>query len=134
MGGTWVLQVRKISLSEIISFNCRLINFINPIETLLNELAAGCPGNLTIASLTAWIDSFGLGRLYESGKVKRMIGSYVGENKVRLFADCAIQIILYQISHSLTWTVHGLLLIELRTHVLHGGAGGRARASGHHCR
>ncbi|KAL3802870.1 hypothetical protein ACHAWO_010369 [Cyclotella atomus] len=50
-------------------------------ETLLNELSRDGPGNLTIASLTAGIDSYGLGKLYESGKVKRMIGSYVGENK-----------------------------------------------------
>jgi acyl CoA:acetate/3-ketoacid CoA transferase alpha subunit len=47
-------------------------------------LAERGPDKLTIASLTAGIDSFGLGRLYESGKVKRMIGSYVGENKVRI--------------------------------------------------
>ena len=27
------------------------------------------------------MDGFGLGRLFEAGKVKRMISSYVGENK-----------------------------------------------------
>lgn len=57
--------------------------FVMPhyLETLLNELSRDGPGNLTIASLTAGIDAYGLGTLYESGKVKRMIGSYVGENK-----------------------------------------------------
>jgi len=31
------------------------------------------------------VDGFGLGRLFEAGKVKRMISSYVGENKVSCF-------------------------------------------------
>jgi acyl CoA:acetate/3-ketoacid CoA transferase alpha subunit len=61
-----------------------LITIHSVTETLLNALAERGPDKLTIASLTAGIDSFGLGRLYESGKVKRMIGSYVGENKVRI--------------------------------------------------
>ena len=52
-------------------------------ETLLNELASreDGPTDLTVASLTAGVDEFGLGRLFEAGKVKRMISSYVGENK-----------------------------------------------------
>jgi len=53
-------------------------------ETILNALSSqeDGPSNLTVASLTAGVDSFGLGRLFEAGKVKRMISSYVGENKV----------------------------------------------------
>lgn len=53
-------------------------------ETLLNEISFqdDGPTNLTVISLTAGVDSFGLGRLFEAGKVKRMISSYVGENKV----------------------------------------------------
>ena len=53
-------------------------------ETLLNALSSeeDGPSDLTVASLTAGVDSFGLGRLFEAGKVKRMISSYVGENKV----------------------------------------------------
>jgi 3-oxoacid CoA-transferase len=53
-------------------------------ETLLNEIAkeeCDKARNLTIASLTAGVDGFGLGKLFEAGKVKRMISSYVGENK-----------------------------------------------------
>lgn len=52
-------------------------------ETLLNTLSAweDGPSNLTVASLTAGVDGFGLGKLFECGKVKRMIASYVGENK-----------------------------------------------------
>jgi hypothetical protein len=61
-------------------------------ETLLNALSShiGGPSNLTVASLTAGVDSFGLGRLFEAGKVKRMISSYVGENKVSLAAELMI--------------------------------------------
>ena len=53
-------------------------------ETLLNEISfqENGPTSLTVISLTAGVDSFGLGRLFEAGKVKRMISSYVGENKV----------------------------------------------------
>mmetsp|Transcript_19140 Transcript_19140/g.41448 ORF Transcript_19140/g.41448 Transcript_19140/m.41448 type:complete len:345 (-) Transcript_19140:222-1256(-) len=52
-------------------------------ETLLNALSTkkDGPTNLTVASLTAGVDSIGLGKLFEAGKVKRMISSYVGENK-----------------------------------------------------
>ena len=53
-------------------------------ETLLNSLSTwdNGPSGLTLASLTAGVDGFGLGRVFEAGKVKRMISSYVGENKV----------------------------------------------------
>jgi acyl CoA:acetate/3-ketoacid CoA transferase alpha subunit len=53
-------------------------------ETLLNALSTweNGPSDLTVVSLTAGVDNVGLGRLFEAGKVKRMISSYVGENKV----------------------------------------------------
>lgn len=52
-------------------------------ETLLNELANNERAqDLTVASLTAGVDGFGLGLLFEAGKIKRMIASYVGENQV----------------------------------------------------
>ncbi len=53
-------------------------------ETLLHELEHYDEAkDLTIASLTAGIDGFGLGKLFEvEGKVKRVLASYVGENKV----------------------------------------------------
>ncbi len=61
-------------------------------ETLLNELSFkdDGPTGLTVISLTAGVDSFGLGRLVEARKVKRMISSYVGENKVR--ASVGVQV------------------------------------------
>lgn len=53
----------------------------NP-ETLLTELAkAPNASQLTVASLTAGVDGKGIGLLLEAGKVKRLIASYVGENK-----------------------------------------------------
>lgn len=61
-------------------------------ETLINALARNDHFfDLTIASLTASVDGFGIGRLLETkvdsdtkakNKVKRIISSYVGENKV----------------------------------------------------
>lgn len=53
----------------------------NP-ETLLEELStmAGA-SQLTVASLTGGTDGFGIGKLLEAGKIKRLISSYVGENK-----------------------------------------------------
>lgn len=66
-------------------------------ETMMNALSSmgdDGPTNLTVASLTAGVDSFGLGRLFENGKVKRMISSYVGENKV----SCVSTDVICQIS------------------------------------
>lgn len=40
---------------------------------------------LTIVSNNAGVDGFGLGKLMEQGQIKKMISSYVGENK--LFAE-----------------------------------------------
>jgi 3-oxoacid CoA-transferase subunit A len=45
---------------------------------------AGVKG-LTIVSNNAGVDGFGLGKLMEGGQIKKMISSYVGENK--LFAE-----------------------------------------------
>ena len=55
-------------------------------ETLIHEVEMNDKAsNLTIASLTAGVDGFGLGKLFEKeGKVKRILASYVGENKVCL--------------------------------------------------
>lgn len=66
-------------------------------ETLLNEISnqESGPSSLTVISLTAGVDSFGLGRLFEAGKVKRMISSYVGENKVRACIIIIVYIALF---------------------------------------
>jgi len=45
----------------------------------------GIPANLTIVSNNAGVDGAGLGLLLETRQVKKMISSYVGENK--LFAE-----------------------------------------------
>jgi 3-oxoacid CoA-transferase len=53
----------------------------NP-ETLLMELTKSeTAKDLTVASLTGGVDGFGVGLLLEAGIVKRLISSYVGENK-----------------------------------------------------
>ena len=51
-------------------------------ETLINEISQTDDAHdLTVVSLTAGVDGFGIGKLLEAGKVKRLISSYVGENK-----------------------------------------------------
>ena len=45
---------------------------------------AGVTG-LTVVSNNAGVDGFGLGKLMEKGQIKKMVSSYVGENK--LFAE-----------------------------------------------
>src|ERR1700731_3147446 len=45
---------------------------------------AGVKG-LTLVSNNAGVDGFGLGKLMEKGQIKKMVSSYVGENK--LFAE-----------------------------------------------
>ncbi len=50
-------------------------------EALIDALAASGVKNLTVISNNAGVDGFGLGRLLETRQIKKMISSYVGENK-----------------------------------------------------
>lgn len=50
-------------------------------ENLIAAVLRKGPKNLTIISNNAGIDGFGLGLLLEAGQIKKLIGSYVGENK-----------------------------------------------------
>jgi 3-oxoacid CoA-transferase subunit A len=50
-------------------------------EALMDALRASGVKNLTVISNNAGVDGFGLGRLLETRQIKRMISSYVGENK-----------------------------------------------------
>src|SRR5215218_2196941 len=50
-------------------------------ERLIDAIEASGVKNLTIASNNAGIDGVGLGKLLRSHQVKKMISSYVGENK-----------------------------------------------------
>ena len=50
-------------------------------ENLIDALVSGGAKNLTAVSNNAGVDDFGLGLLLKSKQIKRMISSYVGENK-----------------------------------------------------
>ena len=50
-------------------------------ERLIDAIQASGVKDLTIASNNAGIDNEGLGRLLRTRQVKKMISSYVGENK-----------------------------------------------------
>jgi 3-oxoacid CoA-transferase subunit A len=50
-------------------------------EALIDALRDSGVKNLTVISNNAGVDGFGLGRLLETRQIKRMISSYVGENK-----------------------------------------------------
>lgn len=50
-------------------------------ETLIAPLAASGVKGLTVVSNNAGVDDFGLGQLLRTRQVKKMISSYVGENK-----------------------------------------------------
>ena len=50
-------------------------------EALIAALRDSGVKNLTVISNNAGVDGFGLGMLLESRQIKRMISSYVGENK-----------------------------------------------------
>ncbi|RJN33036.1 CoA transferase subunit A [Nesterenkonia natronophila] len=52
----------------------------NPIQIIEALLEQGAT-DLTIASNNAGVDGWGLGKLLESGRIRKMISSYVGENK-----------------------------------------------------
>ena len=50
-------------------------------EALIDALRDSGAKNLTFISNNAGVDGFGLGKLLETRQIKRMISSYVGENK-----------------------------------------------------
>lgn len=50
-------------------------------EALIDALLASGVKSLTAVSNNAGVDGFGLGKLLESRQIKKMIASYVGENK-----------------------------------------------------
>ncbi len=50
-------------------------------EALIDALQATGVKNLTVISNNAGVDGFGLGKLLNTRQIKRMISSYVGENK-----------------------------------------------------
>lgn len=50
-------------------------------EALIEALKASGAKNLTVISNNAGVDGFGLGKLLETRQIKKMISSYVGENK-----------------------------------------------------
>jgi 3-oxoacid CoA-transferase subunit A len=50
-------------------------------ETLIEGLVASEIRNITAVSNNAGVDNFGLGRLLRTRQIRRMVSSYVGENK-----------------------------------------------------
>ena len=50
-------------------------------EALIEALKSSHVQNLTVISNNAGVDGFGLGKLLETRQIKKMIASYVGENK-----------------------------------------------------
>ena len=50
-------------------------------EALIAALRDTGAKNLTVVSNTAGVDGFGLGQLLETRQIRKMISSYVGENK-----------------------------------------------------
>ena len=51
-------------------------------ENIIAAIAESGVKNLTIVSNNCGVDDFGLGLLLKNGQIKKMISSYVGENKL----------------------------------------------------
>lgn len=51
-------------------------------ENLITAIRDSGVGNLTVISNNAGVDDFGLGLLLETHQIKKMVSSYVGENKL----------------------------------------------------
>lgn len=63
-------------------------------ENLIGAIRESGVKNLTVVSNNCGIDGFGLGVLLESGQIKKMISSYVGENKLfeQLYLSGALEL------------------------------------------
>ena len=81
-------------------------------EALIDALRDSAVKGLTVISNNAGVDGFGLGKLLETRQIKRMISSYVGENK-----EFERQYLAGELE--LEFTPQGTLAEKLRT----GGAG-----------
>jgi len=81
-------------------------------EALIDAIKDSGVKNLTVISNNAGVDGFGLGKLLESRQIKKMIASYVGENK-----EFARQFLAGELE--LEFTPQGTLAEKLRA----GGAG-----------
>jgi 3-oxoacid CoA-transferase subunit A len=81
-------------------------------EALIDALRDSGAKNLTVISNNAGVDDFGLGRLLATRQIKRMISSYVGENK-----EFERQFLAHELE--LEFTPQGTLAEKLRA----GGAG-----------
>jgi 3-oxoacid CoA-transferase subunit A len=81
-------------------------------EALIGALRDAAVKNLTCISNNAGVDGFGLGQLLETRQIKKMIASYVGENK-----EFARQFLAGELE--LEFTPQGTLAEKLRA----GGAG-----------
>jgi 3-oxoacid CoA-transferase subunit A len=58
-------------------------------ENLIEAVRRKGTSALTVISNNAGVDTFGLGRLLQNGQIKRLIGTYVGEN--RLLEELALK-------------------------------------------
>lgn len=63
-------------------------------ETLIAAIREAGTRDLTVVSNNCGIDGFGLGILLEAGQIKKMISSYVGENKLfeQLYLSGALEL------------------------------------------
>lgn len=63
-------------------------------ENLINAISKSGVKNLTIVSNNCGIDDFGLGILLKNGQIKKMISSYVGENKTfeKMYLDGTLEL------------------------------------------
>ena len=63
-------------------------------ENLIGAMRLAGVKDLTVISNNCGIDGFGLGLLLENGQIKKMISSYVGENKLfeQLYLSGALEL------------------------------------------
>ena len=90
-------------------------------EALIEALRDSGVKNLTVASNNAGVDGFGLGKLLETRQIKKMIASYVGENK-----EFERQYLAGELE--LEFTPQGTLAEKMRA----GGAGSQRQRTRHH--
>ena len=63
-------------------------------ENLIKAISESGVKDLTVISNNCGVDNFGLGILLKNGQIKKMISSYVGENKIfeQKFLDGSLQL------------------------------------------
>ena len=81
-----IYNTASTAIKDVIKYGMKIIDggfgLCGIPENIIAAIAESGVKNLTIVSNNCGVDDFGLGLLLKNGQIRKMISSYVGENKL----------------------------------------------------